>query len=178
MRTIIIIFAAFLALGTGCGSEIGDSCTLDTDCSPSGDRICAGGSSDYLPGGYCTIIGCDHDTCPDEAVCVRFFAVASTNLPCDPETEDLGTDACSPDELCTLGGYCVPRTAETRYCMKTCGDDGDCRDDYHCRTRELMMQYGGEPVPPPGQRLGDDIGGFCAAAPFQESEPAAGLASR
>ena len=36
-------------------------------------------------------------------------------------------DDCSDDELCTLGGSCVPRLAEIRYCMKNCGDDGDCR---------------------------------------------------
>jgi hypothetical protein len=165
VRTKIILFTALLTIAAGCGSEIGDSCILDRDCSPSGDRICAIGVD--LPGGYCTIYGCDYDTCPDEAVCVRFFAVGETNLSCDPVTEGISSNACSPDELCTLGGSCVPRAGEIRYCMKTCGDDGDCRDDYHCRSKELMVQYGGEPVPPPGQRSGSSVTKFCAAVPFE-----------
>lgn len=153
----------------GCGSEIGDSCNRDIDCSPEGDRICARGSD--LPGGYCTVFGCDHGTCPDDSVCVRFFALSETSATCDPDTEDNRdsgaerTDACTPDELCTVGGSCVPRTAEVRYCMKTCDGDGDCRDEYHCRTEERMKQYGGEPVPAAGERLGDDIQPFCATGP-------------
>ncbi len=154
MRTILSILVVCLA--AGCGSEIGDSCTFDSECSPTGDRICASGAD--LPGGYCTMYGCDYDTCPDEAVCIRFFALGSTNLSC------VSADDCGRDELCTLGGYCVPRTAEIRYCMKTCSDDGDCRDGYHCRTRELMEEYGGEPVPVPGESLGENVTGFCAYA--------------
>jgi hypothetical protein len=28
---------------------------------------------------------------------------------------------------------CAPRDTERRYCEKTCGDNGDCRDHYECR---------------------------------------------
>jgi hypothetical protein len=152
--------SACLVLGAGCGSEIGDSCTIATDCSPTGERTCLAEQ-----GGYCSIFGCDHGTCPDEAVCVRFFALGSTNLSCDPATEDLTTDDCSPDEICTIGGSCVPRAGEIRYCMKACEDSGDCREDegYACRTQELMIQYGGEPVPPPGEAVdSSNVQGFCA----------------
>lgn len=155
--TLITIAAAVTVLSTGCGNEIGDSCSLHSECSTTGERICDLSS----PSGYCTIVGCDYDTCPDEAVCVSFFSVAATNLPCTT------SDDCTSDEICTLGGYCVPRSSEVRYCMKKCGNDGDCRDKYECRRLDLMQQHGGEPVPPPGEQLDpDDLQGFCAAAPL------------
>lgn len=153
-----------LALGVGCGSEIGDSCQFSSECSAAGDRICAAGEG--LPGGYCTVFGCDYDTCPDEAVCVRFFSLGSTNITCDATTEDRSTDDCSPDEFCTIGGSCVPRSAEIRYCMKKCDGDGDCRENYHCRTGELMVQFGGEPILAPGDvPRPSDAQAFCATAP-------------
>jgi hypothetical protein len=158
-------FAVVLLLGAAaCGDEIGDECSLSTDCSSQGDRICDISS----PGGYCTVIGCDFDTCPDEAVCVRFFSVGTTNHPCDPLTEDIdGTDACTDDEACTLKGYCVPRTAEVRFCMRTCGGGDDCRDGYECRDEALMQEHGGEPVPPPGEAVSRNPQAFCAAAPLE-----------
>ena len=39
-----------------------------TDCSINGDRVC----DTARPGGACTIFGCDSNTCPDDAICVRF----------------------------------------------------------------------------------------------------------
>jgi hypothetical protein len=159
----------FLLGAAACGDEIGDECTLSTDCSSQGDRICDTNS----PGGYCTIIGCDVDTCPDEAVCVRFFSVSDTNHPCDPQAEDVpredgqpAEDKCTADELCTLSNVCVPRSAELRFCMKTCGSNGDCRDGYECRTEQLMREHGGEPVPPPGEAVSENPQRFCAAAPL------------
>jgi hypothetical protein len=159
-RSIFAVLA--IALGA-CGSEIGDSCLLNSDCDPTGQRICDQTQND----GFCTILGCDFDTCPEEAVCVRFFVGGFTDVVCDPATEDLpnsdGTDDCSFEELCTLAGRCVPRSAESRYCMRKCGD---CRDGYECRDRELMIEHGGEPVLPPDERHGDDPQPFCAEAPF------------
>lgn len=162
MRPFFIVTLLFAS--AACGNEIGDPCSLSSECSPQGDRICDVSS----PGGYCTIFGCEHDTCPGEAVCVRFFSVADTNRGCNPDTEDIsgGTDECTSDELCTLSGSCVPRTAEQRFCMKKCQSDGDCRDDYECRDEALMMDHGGEPVPEPGTAVGDDPQPFCAAAPI------------
>lgn len=149
-------FAILLLLGTAaCGDEIGDECAISQDCSSQGDRICDINS----PGGYCTIIGCDYNTCPDEAVCVRFFSVSDTNHTCDPRAEDVdGEDNCTPDELCTLSGDCVPRTAELRFCMRTCGSNGDCRDGYECRTEQLMREH--------GEAVSEDPQRFCAAAPI------------
>jgi hypothetical protein len=152
-------------LAAGCGSEIGDSCVVGTDCSPQGDRFCD--TSQHS--GYCTVVGCDYDTCPDEAVCVRFFVGELSNKVCDPATEDLpssaGTDDCSVDELCTLRGRCVPRSAEARYCMRKCDGAGDCRTRYECRDRALMEAHGGEPVLPPGERPVGELQAFCAQAP-------------
>src|SRR5436190_23330379 len=90
--------AALLALAGAGDAEIGDDCSLSSDCSPQGDRICDVSS----PGGYCTIIGCDFDTCPGEAVCVRFFSVQDSDRACDPREEDLVEDVndCTADEMC------------------------------------------------------------------------------
>ena len=164
-RVITAVVVSLLALAlSGCGDEIGDACQISSDCSQAGDRICD--SSSQSPEGYCTIPGCDVGTCPEGSVCIRFFGgVTNTTAPCDPRTEDRTTDDCPPDDLCTLAGTCVPRTAETRFCMKTCDDGGDCRDKYECRDEALMREHGGEPVPEPGEALGDDLQAFCAAAP-------------
>jgi len=156
MRSLIVL--ALLAVG--CGKEIGDSCVVSSDCSPNGDRLCDTSSR----GGYCTIQGCDFDTCPDEAACVRFFTGNFSNKVCNP-TASHENSGCSLDELCSLVGQCVPRSSEIRFCMKTCGDDGDCRDGYECRTLELMKAHGGEPVLAPGAIVDETSPKFCASAP-------------
>ncbi len=163
MRFALAIAAAALLGLTACGDEIGDSCAISSECSPRGDRFC----DTTQPGGYCTIVGCAHGSCPDEAVCVRFFPVGNTSLPCNPQTEDRGdnpTDDCTFDEICTIGEYCAPRSAELRFCMKTCESTDDCRDDYECRGEALMKEHGGEPVPPDGDSVSSDPQPFCAAA--------------
>ena len=152
---------AILTAAAACGDKIGDPCALSTECSAQGDRICI----DSNNGGYCTVPGCDHDTCPEESVCIRFFALGETNQTCIQESEDLETDDCTPDEICTLNGFCVPRTAEVRFCMLKCESDGDCRDNYECRDERLMKEHGGEPVPRPGESVQDALSPFCASAP-------------
>ena len=159
-RTTLLLAA--LLLVAACDDEIGDECSLSSDCSPQGDRFCDISS----PGGYCTIIGCDHDSCPEESVCVRFFSVSDSDRVCDPRAEDVSEDTCSADELCTLTETCVPRTAEVRFCMRKCEFNSDCREGYECRTESRMRQHGGEPVPEPGEALAEDLQPFCAAAPF------------
>lgn len=157
----LVVAAALAALlAAGCGSEIGDSCSISTDCSPDGDRTCDTSSLD----GYCTIQGCDYDSCPDEATCVRFFSGTFDNRSCDPATEDVSTDVCGLDELCTLEHKCALRANEVRYCMKTCSSRSDCRDGYECRDENLMQQHGGEPVRAPGAK--GSLPRFCAQAPL------------
>lgn len=165
VRTIIFILAscAISLLGLGCGSEIGDSCESSVDCSPDGDRLCD--LSESSPGGYCTVRGCDYDSCPDDAVCVRFYSTSFPDQTCDPAAEDISRDDCLPGDACTLRGTCAPRQSEVRFCMKRCSSGGDCRGDYECRNRELMIEHGGEPVLAPGRELGDNPPRFCAVAP-------------
>jgi len=156
-----LALVAFVIAAAGCGKEIGDECVVAADCATDGTRICdigANGSTD----GYCTIAGCDFDTCPEEATCIRFFNGGFANLPCDPATEDRGTDDCSLDELCSLVGECVPRSAEVRFCMRKCGDDSDCRNHYECRDLTLMREHGGEPVLAPGGLVTESTVKFCA----------------
>jgi hypothetical protein len=155
---LALIAAAVLAFA-GCGEEIGDSCSLSSDCSADGDRTCDVSST----GGYCTIQGCDFDSCPGEATCVRFFSGTFSNKACDPTTEDTGTNDCSLDEVCTLEGRCAPRANEIRYCMKKCDSTSDCRDGYECRDRMLQEMHGGQPVLAPGSTSTPPK--FCAQAP-------------
>ena len=151
-RLLFVISTSVLA--AACGNKIGDSCNSSLDCAQDNTRTC---DVQSLPDGYCTIEGCDFDTCPDEAVCVRFFAGVQTSNPCTTTAD------CALDELCTLGGNCVPRILERRFCMRKCGSIGDCRDGYECRDVELMMRHGGEPVPDPTDATGEiPSTSFCA----------------
>lgn len=151
--------ALALALGvalTGCGDKIGDACTYNVDCSALGDRLCDLAS----PGGYCTIENCTRESCPDESVCVAFYPVEFLTTPCDPDTEDLTTDACTNDETCTRSGFCAPIASVSRYCMLECEKSSDCRDGYECRRTGLS---GAEPVPPVGEAYTDEVARFCAS---------------
>ena len=163
MKILALCATSLLGLlVVGCGSEIGDGCENSLDCSPEGNRLCD--RSESSPGGYCTVRGCDHDSCPDDAVCVRFYSSHFPDRACTPETEDISTDDCVPDEECTLRNTCAPRLSEVRFCMQGCSDGGDCRDGYECRNEELMIEHGGEPVLAPGRPL-ENLPRFCAVAP-------------
>jgi hypothetical protein len=148
-------------LAAGCGTQIGDSCIVSSDCALDGTRTC----DISLLSGYCTILGCDYDTCPGEAACIRFFDGGFTNRPCNFATENITTDDCSVDELCSLENLCVPRSAEQRFCMKKCNSNSDCRDGYECRDLELMEAHGGEPVLAPGSVVDESTAPkFCGPA--------------
>ncbi len=68
MRPVLVIALLAAVVATGCAPVIGDSCSTSVNCSVNGDRIC----DNAQPNGYCTIQGCEADTCPDNGVCVRF----------------------------------------------------------------------------------------------------------
>ncbi len=161
MRSRVFLWAAFTTLAAACGNEIGDECVVNSDCSNAGDRQCV---DQGARGGYCTVQGCDLGTCPEEATCVRFFTGSFENRPCDPATEDRGTDDCSLDEVCPVEGQCSPRSSEIRYCMLVCGSSDDCREGYECRDLELMRVNGGEPVLAPGVPVDNQSPKFCAPA--------------
>jgi hypothetical protein len=150
---VLVVLAA-----VGCGKEIGDSCIVNTDCDPNGTRMCDMPDSGEKDG-YCTIMGCDYNTCPSEAVCVRFFSGEFENESC------ASNDDCTFDQLCALDGHCVPRSSEIRYCMRKCSSNGDCRDGYECRNFDLMIEHGGEPVLAPGVVVDEHAPKFCAAKP-------------
>lgn len=104
-RNFWVLPLAVLLLG--CPPKIGKKCSISTDCSQLGDRLC----DTNQPEGYCTIFNCEPDTCP-ESICVGF----------DPSLDP----ACkSADD----GRW--PRFQRT-FCMKACSEDSDCRDGYEC----------------------------------------------
>jgi hypothetical protein len=109
-----------LSLGGACSKKIGDDCRTSIDCSQDNERTC----DISQPGGYCTIEGCDERSCPSDSACVRFFPRLFLTKAC--------TDGCGVDELC-VGDQCAPRASERRFCVQTCGGNGDCRGGYICR---------------------------------------------
>lgn len=126
--TTFVLVALLLAVAAnGCRREIGDECVTAVDCNPNGSRSCDA----TQPGGYCTIQGCDETSCPEEAVCMRYFPAQFLTTPCDPmNPSDL---ACTADEICLDAGLCAPLSTELRYCVKACANVGDCREGYECR---------------------------------------------
>ena len=125
LATVVVLLG-----GAGCSRKIGDDCTTPTECDPNQTRVC----DLSQPGGYCTILGCDETTCPEEAVCIRFFPAKYLTIPCDPSQP---TSVCSPDELCLPSGLCAARSAERRSCVLGCSGNDDCRDGYECRRAGL-----------------------------------------
>lgn len=79
-RSAFAALALLLLSATGCAPEIGDRCSVSTDCSVNGDRIC----DTAQPRGYCTVQGCDPDSCPNSSVCVewRFEPSRTTQTYC------------------------------------------------------------------------------------------------
>lgn len=147
-----------LASVISCTPEIGSSCVLASDCSTTNDRICDLTQS----GGYCTVIGCDADSCPEGSVCVQFFPHENQSRICNPDTEDETTDDCNRSETCSLNGYCVFRSSEIRYCMATCDSEDMCRSNYECRDRDLMREHGGQVL---SSDSNQDPQAFCAEKP-------------
>lgn len=139
-RPLVLVLAVLAVAAGACGHKIGDACSISADCAQDGSRVC---DTFSLPGGSCTIEGCDFGTCPDEAVCIRFFPALENAATCSKQED------CAVDEVCTLGGQCAPRSIEVRFCMLECSGNDDCRDGYECRDRDLMKSHGGEPVPDP-----------------------------
>ena len=109
VRTLALV-GATAALALGCTPKIGDSCTVSTNCSATGDRLC----DITQPGGYCTIFNCEPGTCPEDSVCINFGSSLSS----------VGSGECSVSQ----GTSPYQRS----FCMATCGSNGDCRGGYSC----------------------------------------------
>jgi hypothetical protein len=104
------VLLALLGLAAlGCTPHIGDECTVSTNCSTAGDRLC----DITEPGGYCTIFNCEPDSCPDDALCINF-----------------GT-ALSPVDQCYSSQGNSPY--QRSFCMAACSVDSDCRGGYSCQ---------------------------------------------
>ena len=104
---VLPFFAALIGSLTGCTPKIGNACTISTDCSQLGDRLCDG----TQPGGYCTVFNCEPDGCPD-SICVAF----------DPKL----------DPACQNADQGRSPRFERTFCLKPCGANSDCRDGYAC----------------------------------------------
>ena len=102
--------AALAMTATACTPKIGAKCVLSTDCSVQGGRVC----DDSQPGGYCTVLDCSNNSCPDEAVCVLF----QSSVP-----------------GCAYNDYQSPSRTGRSFCMEHCSKDSDCRESegYVCR---------------------------------------------
>lgn len=110
-----LTWVLLLSLGA-CTPSIGDKCRVSTDCSIRGDRVC----DPAQPEGYCTVLNCGGNACPDKATCVLFY----------PSVPGCGRD----DRR-------LPRNARS-FCMATCESSDDCRPGYQCADPKASP-YGG-----------------------------------
>ncbi|MGH7269934.1 MAG: hypothetical protein ACREJ3_05840 [Polyangiaceae bacterium] len=112
MRRDLALFGLLLlgSAATGCKAKVGDACALSTDCAIDGTRVC----DTSQPGGYCTLLNCTANTCPDNAACVMF----------QPSVPG-----------CPYSDYQAPSRTARVFCMAACGQDSDCRqsEGYVCR---------------------------------------------
>jgi hypothetical protein len=158
MRRTLVLALALAA----CGRSIGDDCETNVQCDPQGARQC----DLSQPGGYCTVEGCDISSCPDDAVCVRFFPIEALTMDCSAGPDVCsGRDICLPDEK-----FCVDSRLEHRFCMKPCEGDGDCREGYVCRrTAHGGEDLGAELLPNDKGQAGQAK--FCIERPVGEPGP-------
>lgn len=95
LRLSVICLAVLSAFG--CTSKIGDGCKSSSDCSVNGERVC----DLAQPGGYCTILGCDPDTCPGSSLCVEWRFMPSRTA------ETWCMKACNGDNNCRRDYRCA-----------------------------------------------------------------------
>jgi hypothetical protein len=107
-RLAILAICLSGVLALGCTPKIGDDCSVSTNCSTTGDRLC----DVTQPGGYCTKFNCEPGSCPEDSVCVNFGTKLSPVAGCAP------SQANSP--------------YKRSFCMASCEDDNDCRESYRC----------------------------------------------
>jgi hypothetical protein len=122
----------------GCAPKIGDACSVSTDCSATGGRLC----DSTQPGGYCTLFNCEPGSCPSEAICVAFKAHPSQAAACaDPQ-----------------GSARLERT----FCMAKCSKNSDCRAGYACIDMNVRNNPFGAVVVEHGADKGKVDGRVCA----------------
>ena len=90
---------ALAGIVIGCAPAVGDDCETSGEC-PVG-AIC----DVTAPGGYCTLEGCDSESCPDGSVCVEFNAEESFCL-----------KYCEGDNECRSGYVCRDDVGTAGFC--------------------------------------------------------------
>ena len=105
---LYLVVGLLASAALGCTPKIGDDCSVSTNCSASGDRLC----DITQPGGYCTVFNCEPGSCPKDSDCVNFGTSLSVSTLCAP------SQGVSP--------------YERSFCMATCESDSDCRGGYKC----------------------------------------------
>lgn len=139
------------ALALGCTPKIGDECSVSTNCSATGDRLC----DTTQPGGYCTLFNCEPGTCPADSVCINF----GTTLAAGP--------GCTPSQ----GNSPYQRS----FCMANCSGTSDCRPGYECLDLS-GSEASKTSFPTLGAVLADSSGNgkVCAVNPYRFTGGSAG----
>jgi hypothetical protein len=109
-----LFFVAFF--GLGCTPNVGSSCQLSTDCGSTGQLVCD--TSEFE--GYCTVVDCSGNECPDNAGCIDF----------NPAIPGCGYND-------RVGGSRISQP----FCMATCSSNSDCRLGYLCANPTLSPWY-------------------------------------
>lgn len=121
-RCGLLLPILLLGLAVGCTPGIGDECESSVDCSLNGDRVC----DRSFPGGYCTVFGCDQNTCPDDAVCVEFqfmtprLSETSCLFPCESGGDCRDGYSCVAGEDVLEDGQQLARVLDSnisRFCL-------------------------------------------------------------
>jgi hypothetical protein len=113
LAALVLALAALVVSPMGCARRIGDGCAVDTDCSINNDRRC----DTSQPGGYCTIAECDRNSCPDDALCVEFYADAPRRA------RRFCMSPCTTNGDCRNGYTC--QTADTQGIFASCPASSD-----------------------------------------------------
>lgn len=107
----------FAILAIACRPQIGDTCVLDSECSPDGREL--RDCDTRSPGGYCTVQNCNTDECSEEAACVSFrdgdfsFCMLACSTDAECRTDD-GYACITPDPA--LGTAFLDTVAPVGYC--------------------------------------------------------------
>ena len=107
MNLLLALLFALLMSISGCGKEIGDSCSSVNDC-PTGS-VC----DTSMPGGYCTVTPCTYGECPAESRCVDYGHGSTFCM-----------KRCNDDYDCREGYSCAETPVGEKVCVYVPEDTG------------------------------------------------------
>ena len=172
-RSSHVVFMIVLAsVANACSKHIGDQCAQNIECSLNADRTC----DTTQPNGYCTVVDCDPNQCPDNALCVEFdsntprlarrYCVESCANPNDPQHR--GDGNCGSGDVCLPVVPTCPADAGPPPCVSESGMYATCST---C-TRVLDTTIPGVPLADGGTVGGAPLLGYCVApATFYRAPP-------